>query len=126
MKPVASLRALLGLGDAAGGTDHWWGQRISGIALVLLGLWFVVSLLSLPSLEYVNVVEFIGRSINNVLLSLLCLAAAYHSNLGVQVVIEDYVHTAALHKASMMISRIAHFLLAIVAVYAVIKIGIGT
>jgi len=125
MKPIASMRALLGLGDADGGTDHWWGQRISGIALVLLGLWFVASVLTLPSLEYYVVVEFLSRSLNNVLLSLLCLAAAYHSNLGVQVVIEDYVHAAALNKASIMISRIAHFLLAVVAVYAVIRIGNG-
>jgi succinate dehydrogenase / fumarate reductase membrane anchor subunit len=125
MRPVASLRALLGLGDAEGGTDHWWGQRISGIALVLLGLWFVASLLTLPSLEYIVVVEFISRTMNNVLLSLLCLAAAYHSNLGVQVVIEDYVHSAVLNKASLVTSRIAHFLVAIVAVYAVIKIGNG-
>jgi succinate dehydrogenase / fumarate reductase membrane anchor subunit len=126
MKPVASMRALLGLGDAEGGTDHWWGQRISGIALVLLGLWFVLSVLSLPSLEYHIVVEFVGRSLNNVLLSLLCLAAAYHSNLGVQVVIEDYVHAATLHKASIVISRIAHLLLTVVAVFAVIRIGNGT
>ncbi len=126
MKPIASMRALLGLGDAEGGTDHWWGQRISGIALVLLGLWFVLSVLSLPSLEYHIVVEFAGRSLNNALLSLLCLAAAYHSNLGVQVVIEDYVHAAALHKASIVISRIAHLLLAVVTVYAVIRIGNGT
>jgi len=125
VRPITSLRALLGLGDAEGGTDHWWGQRISGIALLLLGLWFVVSLLSFPSLEYVVVVEFAGSSTNNVLLSLLCIAAAYHSNLGVQVVIEDYVHAAALNKASLMISRIAHFLVAIVSVYAVIRIGSG-
>jgi succinate dehydrogenase / fumarate reductase membrane anchor subunit len=123
MRPVASLRALLGLGDAESGTDHWWGQRISGIALLLLGLWFVASMLTLPSLEYIVVVEFVGRSVNNVLLSLLCLAAAYHSNLGVQVVIEDYVHSAALNRASLVISRVAHFLVAIVAVYAVIRIG---
>jgi len=125
MKPVASMRALFGLGDAEGGTDHWWGQRISGIALVLLGLWFIASVLVLPSFEYHVIVEFVSRSLNNVLLSLLCLAAAYHSNLGVQVVIEDYVHGSALFKASIMISRIAHFLLAIVAVYAVIRIGNG-
>jgi succinate dehydrogenase / fumarate reductase membrane anchor subunit len=125
MRPVASLRALLGLGDAEGGTDHWWGQRISGIAVALLGLWFVASVLSLPSLEYIVVVEFVGRTLNNVLLSLLCIAAAYHSNLGVQVVIEDYVHSAALNKASLMISRIAHFLVAIMTVYAVIRIGNG-
>lgn len=126
MKPIASIRALFGLGDAEGGTDHWWGQRVSGIALVLLGLWFVMSLVALPSLEYYIVVEFVGRSLNNVLLSLLCLAAAYHSNLGVQVVIEDYVHGATLNKASLVISRIAHLLVALITVYAVIRIANAT
>jgi len=126
MKPIASIRALFGLGDAEGGTDHWWGQRISGIALVLLGLWFVMSLVALPSLEYYIVVEFVGRSLNNVLLSLLCLAAAYHSNLGVQVVIEDYVHGVTLNKASLVISRIAHLLVALITVYAVIRIANAT
>ena len=126
MKPIASIRALFGLGDAEGGTDHWWGQRISGIALVLLGLWFVMSLVALPSLEYYIVVEFVGRSLNNVLLSLLCLAAAYHSNLGVQVVIEDYVHGVTLNRASLVISRIAHLLVALITVYAVIRIANAT
>jgi len=126
MKPIASIRALFGLGDAEGGTDHWWGQRISGIALVLLGLWFVMSLVALPSLEYYIVIEFVGRSLNNVLLSLLCLAAAYHSNLGVQVVIEDYVHGVTLNKASLVISRIAHLLVALITVYAVIRIANAT
>ena len=126
MKPIASIRAFFGLGDAEGGTDHWWGQRISGIALVLLGLWFVMSLVALPSLEYYIVVEFVGRSLNNVLLSLLCLAAAYHSNLGVQVVIEDYVHAVTLNKASLVISRVAHLLVALTTVYAVIRIANAT
>jgi len=125
MKLVASLRALTGLGDAAGGTDHWWGQRITGLALVVLGLWFAASLVVLPSLEHHIVVEFIGTPLNRLLMSMLCLAAAYHSYLGVQVVIDDYVHAAGLNRASMVVSRIGHVVVAAVAVYAILEIGGG-
>ncbi len=125
MKLVASLRALTGFGDATGGTDHWWGQRITGVALVVLGFWFAASLVVLPSLEHHIVVEFISTPLNRVLVSMLCLAAAYHSYLGVQVVIEDYVHAAGLNRASMIVSRIGHLVVAAVAVYAILEIGGG-
>jgi len=125
MKLVASLRALIGLGDAAGGTDHWWGQRITGVALVMLGLWFAASVVVLPSMEYYMVVEFTSRPLNTVLLSMLCLVAAYHSHLGVQVVIDDYVHVARLNKVSMIASRTGHLVVAAVAVYAIFEIGTG-
>ena len=125
MKLVASLRALIGLGDAAGGTDHWWGQRITGVALVMLGLWFAASVVALPGLEHYMVVEFTSRPLNTVLLSMLCLVAAYHSHLGVQVVIDDYVHVASLNKVSMIVSRIGHLVVAAVAVYAIFEIGTG-
>jgi succinate dehydrogenase / fumarate reductase membrane anchor subunit len=116
---------VLGLGSAKGGTDHWWGQRVSGVALVLLGLWFVASLASLPSLEHYAVVDFIGRPINTVVLSLLCLAVAYHSYLGVQVVIEDYVHAHGLKIVSLVLSRFVHLFVAVVSIYAVLRIGLG-
>jgi succinate dehydrogenase / fumarate reductase membrane anchor subunit len=125
MKLVASLRALTGLGDAAGGTDHWWGQRITGVALVILGLWFAASVVVLPSLEHSVVVEFTSRPLNRVLLSLLCLVAAYHSYLGVQVVIDDYVHVAKLNQVSMIVSGIGHLVVAAVAIYAIFEIGAG-
>ena len=121
----APLGRVLGLGTAKDGTDHWWGQRVSGVALVLLGLWFVASLAALPSLEHYTVVEFIGRPINTVLLTLLCLAVAYHSYLGVQVVIEDYVHGHGLKIASLVLSRFAHVFVAALSIYAVLRIGLG-
>ena len=121
----APLGRVLGLGTAKDGTDHWWGQRISGVALVLLGLWFVVSMLVLPELEHYTVVDFIGRPLNGVLLSLLCLTIAWHSFLGVQVVIEDYVHAHALKIASLVLSRFVHVLVAVISVYSILKIGLG-
>jgi succinate dehydrogenase / fumarate reductase membrane anchor subunit len=121
----APLGRVLGLGTAKDGTDHWWGQRVSGVALVLLGLWFVASLAALPSLEHYNVLDFIGRPINTVLLTLLCLAVAYHSYLGVQVVIEDYVHGHGLKIASLVLSRFVHVFVAALSIYAVLRIGLG-
>ena len=125
MNVITSLRALLGLGDAEAGTDHWWGQRLSGVALVVLGLWFVASLIVLPSLEYNVMVEFIGRPLNRALLSLAVVTATYHSHLGVQVVIEDYIPVAGLHKASLIASRIAHVVVAAAAVVAIYAVGAG-
>ena len=121
----APLGRGLGLGTAKDGTDHWWGQRVSGVALVLIGLWFVASLLALPSLEHYTVVEFIGRPINTVLLALLCLTVAYHSYLGVQVVIEDYVHAHGLKIVSLVLSRFVHVFVAVISIYAILRIGLG-
>ena len=121
----APLGRVLGLGTAKDGTDHWWGQRVSGVALVLLGLWFVAAVVVMPSLEHGSVVEFIGRPLNSVLLSLLCLTAAYHSWLGVQVVIEDYVHAHGSKIVSLILSRFAHVLVAVISVYAILRIGLG-
>lgn len=120
------LGRVLGLGSAKKGTDHWWGQRVSAIALVLLGSWFVYSLLRLDSLTYLDVIRFIGMPLNAVLLSLLSLTLAYHSYLGVQVVIEDYVHAPGTKVVSLLLSRFAHIFVAIAAVYAILVIGIGS
>ena len=119
------LGRVLGLGTAKDGTDHWWGQRVSGVAMVLLGLWFAISLATLPSFDYADVTAFASELPNPVLLILLCITMAYHSYLGVQVVIEDYVHSHGLKVASLVLSRFAHVFFAAVGVFAILKLGIG-
>ncbi len=117
------LGRVLGLGSAKDGTDHWWAQRVSAAALALLGLWFVISIASLQPLEYAAARGFIGAPLNSVLLILLALTMAYHSYLGLQVVIEDYVHATGAKIAALVTSRFAHVFLAVAAVYAILKIG---
>jgi len=119
------LGKVLGLGTAKDGTDHWWGQRMSAVALALLGLWFTVSLLRLPGFEHALVVDFISAPLNSVLMVLLCATLAYHSYLGVQVVLEDYVHGPGLKVASLTASKFAHVFVAVASIYAVLKIGLG-
>ena len=120
------LGRVLGLGTAKDGTSHWWGQRVSGVALVLLGLWFAVSIATLPSLAYGDVAAFVAELPNPVLLILLCVTMAYHSYLGVQVVIEDYVHGHGVKVASLVLSRFVHIFFAVVGVFAVLRLGIGS
>ena len=117
------LGRVLGLGTAKDGTGHWWGQRVSAIALALLGCWFAISLATMSSFDYAASVSFIGKPFNSVLLVLLAVTMAYHSFLGLQVVIEDYVHSAGLKVMALIASRFAHIVLAVAAIFAILKIG---
>ncbi len=120
------LGNVLGLGSAKEGTGHFWGQRLSGIGLLVLGLWFAFAMLVMPGFAHADALAFIGAPLNGVLLLLLVVAMSYHSTLGVQVVIEDYVHGHGLKLAALIISRFVHTFLAVAAIYAIIKIGLGT
>jgi succinate dehydrogenase / fumarate reductase membrane anchor subunit len=119
------LGRVLGLGTAKDGTSHWWAQRVSAIALLILGIWFASYLATMSDFSYAAVVAEIGRPINSILLLLLSVTLAYHSYLGVQVVIEDYVHEPGVKLVALIFSRFAHVLLAVVAVFAILKIGLN-
>ena len=120
------LGRVLGLGSARDGTGHWWTQRVTAVALLLLGSWFVVALLRIDGLTYLEVIRFVARPLNAVLLALLAITLSWHSFLGVQVVIEDYIHAPAAKLAWLLFSRFAHAFLAIASVYAIVVIGAGT
>jgi succinate dehydrogenase / fumarate reductase, membrane anchor subunit len=115
---------VLGLGAAKEGVSHWWSQRVTSVALLLLGLWFVASLLRMP-FDYQVVVEWIGAPVNAVLLLLLIATLVYHSQLGVQVVVEDYVHHHGLKIATMMLLTFAHVAVAALAIFAVLRLAFG-
>lgn len=116
---------VLGLGSAKEGVSHWWSQRVSAVALVILGLWFVSSLLRLGSFSYPLVRAFIGTPLNAVLLSLLIGTTVYHSQLGVQVVVEDYVGKHGLKVATLLLLNFAHMALAAVGIFSVLRIAFG-
>lgn len=119
------LGQVLGLGTAKDGTGHFWGQRLSGIGLIVLGFWFAYCLVTMTGFSHVDAVAFIGAPMNSVLLLLLVVTVAYHSYLGVQVVIEDYVIAHGLKLASLILARFAHVYLAVAAIYAILKIGLS-
>jgi succinate dehydrogenase / fumarate reductase membrane anchor subunit len=91
MSLASPLSRVRGLGSAKSGTHHWWQQRLTAVALVPLGLWFIWSLIAVDVTEHASVVRWLREPVTVVLLILLLGALLHHAQLGVQVVIEDYV-----------------------------------
>lgn len=122
MSLVSPLNKVLGLGSAKDGSEHWWLQRLSAVALVPLGLWLLIAIARLPGFDYDSVRMWIAGPINSILLILLILTMTYHSYLGVQVVVEDYVRGAT-KTVTLMASSLAHLFVGCAAIYSVLRIG---
>jgi succinate dehydrogenase / fumarate reductase membrane anchor subunit len=119
------LKRVLGAGAAKGVAEHWWLQRVTAVALLPLGLWFAYALLTLGAFDYATVVAWVREPASSILLIATILAVGYHSALGVQVVIEDYVGKT-LRPIALMASTLAHVGLGVAAVFAVLKIAFGS
>ncbi len=117
------LGRVLGAGPARQGVHHWWMQRLSSLALVPLTVWFLVGLLALPSLDHATVAAWMRQGPTALLLVLLVLTAAWHSQLGVRVVVEDYVHEAATRALCLVTLSFAHIALAAAGVFAVLRVA---
>jgi len=89
------LARVLGLGSAKEGVEHWWWQRLTALALVPLGIWFVIVVISLVGAGYAEARAWVSAPLNMVLLIAFAAALLHHAQLGLQVVIEDYVHNEA-------------------------------
>jgi succinate dehydrogenase / fumarate reductase membrane anchor subunit len=126
MSLMTPLNRVLGLGTAKGAAEHWWLQRLTAVALIPLGLWLAFALLALPGFDYTTLVAWVQRPTTSILLILMIVAVGYHSSLGVQVVVEDYVTGKAMKAAALMASTLAHVGLTIAAVFAVLKIAFGS
>jgi succinate dehydrogenase / fumarate reductase, membrane anchor subunit len=116
---------VLGLGAAKSGVSHWWMQRITSVALTVLTLWFAASLVRFDTFGLTVVTTWVGQPLNAVLLCLLIGTTAYHSLLGVQVVVEDYVAHKGLKIVTMLLLNFVHVALAAVGLFAVLKIAFG-
>ena len=116
---------VLGLGSAKEGVGHWWTQRITSVALVVLTLWFVSALLRLGDLSYPAVTAWMSSPFNAVLLSLLIGTSVYHSQLGVQVVVEDYIGHHGAKVAVLLLLNFLHVVVAALGVFSVLRIAFG-
>ncbi|MBV9344352.1 MAG: succinate dehydrogenase, hydrophobic membrane anchor protein [Gammaproteobacteria bacterium] len=124
MSLTSPLRQVLGPGAAKQGVHHWWVQRLTSVALVPLSIWFAVSLLALPGLDHATVVAWLAHGVTPVLLLLLVLLSAWHSHLGLRVIVEDYVHGTGLKTLTLVLLSFAHVLLAAVAGFAVLRVAL--
>ncbi len=124
---MTSLRTPLGnargLGSAKSGTDHWWTQRVTAVALIPLTLWFVVSLLRLPNLDFLTVRAWLAAPLSSFLAMLLVAVLAFHASLGTAVVTEDYAHRVALRTALLLGLRFLYVVVAGLALLSILRIA---
>lgn len=111
-----------GLGSPKSGSDHWWAQRVTALAMIPLSIWFVAHLLTMPLNDFAGVTDWLESTMAAGLALLLFLSATYHAALGMQVVIEDYVHHEGLKVASILIMKGAYVVAAVVATLSILKI----
>jgi succinate dehydrogenase / fumarate reductase membrane anchor subunit len=121
--PLARAR---GLGSAREGVHHWWAQRLTAIALIPLVVWFAISLVMMSGADYGAVRAWIGSPLVMVLLILTIAIGLHHGQLGLQVVIEDYVHGDGSKLALIVAVRFIAVLFGLAAIVAVLRIGFGS
>jgi succinate dehydrogenase / fumarate reductase, membrane anchor subunit len=119
------LKRVKGLGSAGSGTGHWWRQRLTAIALVPLTLWFVWIVLGLIGQDAFVVRARLAEPVTGMLLAAYVIALFWHAQLGVQVVIEDYVHTRWLEITLQVLVKFAALAGALLAVLSIIRIALG-
>ncbi len=117
------LARLLGLGSAQKGVGHWWSQRLTAVALVPLVVWFLLSLLSLGSIDHAAVAVWLSRPLITVLMSIFVVTLVYHSKLGIQVVVEDYVHAPRLQHITLVLMTFIHVIVGATGLYAILSIA---
>jgi succinate dehydrogenase / fumarate reductase membrane anchor subunit len=125
---VAILRSGLGrargLGSAKSGYHHWWAQRVTAVALVPLTLWFICSVIRLLGVPHEHVVIWMQSPLVIVLLLALIAATFHHMQLGLQVVIEDYMHADTCKVGALLLMKGVVWLLGLLAAVAVLKVGL--
>jgi succinate dehydrogenase / fumarate reductase membrane anchor subunit len=112
-------------GSAQSGVGHWWMQRLTAVALVPLVLWFVASLLVLMHSDYLTAHAMLAQPWNAVLMLAFIVAVFWHGQLGLQVVIEDYVHTPWRAFALLTLVKLLAVLLALACALAVLRVALG-
>ena len=119
------LGRVAGLGSAKEGTGHWWAQRLTAVALVPLSFLFVVFVFAFVGADHARAVELMGNPLVAVTLLLFIVAGFYHMKLGMQVVIEDYVHHEGAKTLLLVSLALGSFALGMAAIFAVLKLAFG-
>lgn len=119
--PLARAR---GMGSAGHGTGHWIAQRVTAVAAIPLSLWLVYSIVVLRGASHGVFTDWLAQPLNAILMILFIISVFYHTALGLQVVIEDYVHRECVKLPSLIGMNLALFALAVVSVFSVLKVAL--
>lgn len=119
------LGSALGMGAAREGTGHWWSQRVTAVALVPLTFWLIYSLIVLAGLPRAEALLWMQNPFNAVLMALFLVSMFYHSYLGVEVIIQDYMHAKWLKVTALITIQFAMILLAALSVFLVMRMALA-
>jgi succinate dehydrogenase / fumarate reductase membrane anchor subunit len=119
----SALSRAIGLGSAKEGVEHWWRQRTTAVLLVPLTLWLVISVIGLVGADRQALVAWLHNPMWAVLMILLIVATFYHAALGLQVVIEDYIHGEAMRLTVLVVMRLLCILFVLRGVLAVLQLA---
>jgi succinate dehydrogenase / fumarate reductase membrane anchor subunit len=119
------LGRIEGLGSAKSGTIHFWHQRVSAVALIPLSIWFVASTLAYVGAEQGAVAAFFAGPVEAILMFLFIAAAVHHMSLGLQIIIEDYVHQAGTKLTLLVLNRFACWGIGAAAGFALARMAFG-
>ncbi|WP_434054084.1 MAG: succinate dehydrogenase, hydrophobic membrane anchor protein [Roseibium sp.] len=119
------LNKVRGLGSAKEGTDHFWKQRITAVANVVLISFFVILVISIQGSSHGDVIETLKNPLVSILFLLVILSGVYHMKLGMQVIIEDYIHGEGLKFLTLMANTFFCAFIGFGCIFAVLKIGFG-
>ena len=125
MSLKSDLGQVRGLGSAKEGTAHWWAQRVTAVALVPLSLWFVWSATTLVGVDQVGFKEWLNHAANLMLMTLFVGFLFYHMQLGLQVVIEDYIHGEKSKVTSLVFNLFVAVFFGVSSVIALLKVAFG-
>ena len=125
MSLKSDLGQVRGLGSAKEGTAHWWAQRVTAVALVPLSLWFVWSATTLVGVDQASFKEWLNHAANLMLMILFVGSLFYHMQLGLQVVIEDYVHGEKTKVMSLVLNLFVAVFFGVSSIIALLKVAFG-
>lgn len=123
MSTRTSLSRVEGTGAAHSGTAHFWRQRVTAAALAFLSVWFAWAVLSHIGADRGTAMEFLRMPVNAILMGLFIVVTAIHMTLGVQVVIEDYIHREGSKIALLLLNQFFAWVVAAASLYALAKIA---
>ena len=120
------LHKVQGLGPSHSGTGHFWRQRVTAVALVPLGLWFTYAILGLAGTNEVAVLSFLSKPWNALLMAAFSTTLLYHMALGLQDIVDDYVHRPGMKIFSLLAIRFVWIAATVTCIFALIRVAAST